>query len=310
MFKWPEGPSPRAQEHEIADFAELTCWQQGSVSATALVQLIGRLAENDYWDGVPEEEDIPYDIENAFREIERREAACNGGYPFTIDDRGTVIYAINNVGNSNHLIYKYMLLATRLNMANNRDHASIDGTELFEHLGAEVARQYLGDRAQSFVFGTAEKDSDFPEKVNHLCTSLGEGGGFKDHSGVSRRKLDDKLDVVAWKPFEDRREGKLIAFGQCKTGTNWTSELSQLWPDHFCSNWFISQPVLTPVRMFFISEALPSLGWRYESMRAGLLFDRCRIIDFCNITDDALLDKLGAWTGAAAEATGLPNPYE
>ena len=84
MFRWPVPPSSQAPEHEIADFTELLCWQQGSTSSTQLAQSIGRLAENQYSDGVPEEEEIPKEIEGAFVEIERRIAACNGGYPFLL----------------------------------------------------------------------------------------------------------------------------------------------------------------------------------------------------------------------------------
>ena len=309
MFKWPGVPSSRAPEHELADFAELLCWQQGNVSVTALAQSLGRLAENDYSDGVPEEEEIPNDIAGAFQEIERRIVACDGGYPFEVDERGNALHTIQDVGNGKHLVYKYLLLATRLKMNNNRKHENIDGADLLEYLAAEVARQYLGTRAESIVFGTAEDASDFPNKVDSLCKRLGEGEGFTKGGRRSRYKKDDKLDVVAWKAFTDRREGKLIAFGQCKTGTNWKDHVSQLQPDVFCRKWFQLQPVLMPVRMFFISEALSSVDWGDYSVEAGLLFDRCRIVDFCDDINGGLSAKLESWTGAAAEATDLLNPF-
>ena len=59
MFRWPGVPSPRADTHELADFAELLSWRQGSASATTVVRDLGRLAENEYSEGVPEEEEIP-----------------------------------------------------------------------------------------------------------------------------------------------------------------------------------------------------------------------------------------------------------
>ena len=307
MFKWPDGPSPRAPAHELADFAELVCWRHKTTSVTHLAQSLGRLAENDYSEGVPEEEEIPKDIEGAFQEIERRMWACGGGYPFDVGEKGNTLHVIQDSGSNKNLVYKYLLLATRLDMSNNRTHANIDGANLLEYLAAEAARQYLGDRAQSIVFGTAEDASDFPAKINSLCDSLEEGGGFVERGGSSRRKKDDKLDVVAWKPFIDRREGKLIAFGQCKTGTNWKDHVSQLQPAAFCSKWFHSQPILTPVRMFFVSEALSSVDWRNESVDAGLIFDRCRIIDFCHEISEDVLVKITAWTEAAAQSTELPG---
>ena len=306
MFRWPGVPTPRAYIHELADFAELLSWKQGSVSATTVVGDLGRLAENDYSEGVPEEEEIPQDVEDAFREIERRIEDSNGGYPFEFNANGTVLYPIQGVDDVRHLAYKYLLLSTRLDMNKNRTHVGINGTELLEGLAAVTARQYLGARAESMVFGTSEDAPDFPAKIDILCQKLNEGGGFVARGASARRKKDDKLDVVAWTPFADRREAKLIAFGQCKTGTNWRSQVTQLQPDKFCSKWFQSQPAVNPVRMFFISEALSSVDWRNESVDAGLLFDRCRIIDYCGGLDGGLLQNLENWTTAAAKTAGLP----
>ena len=52
MFRWPGTPSPRADAHELADFAELSAWQEGSFSLTALSRTLGRLDENDHSNGV------------------------------------------------------------------------------------------------------------------------------------------------------------------------------------------------------------------------------------------------------------------
>ena len=305
MFRWPGVPSPRADAHELADFTELLSWKQGSVSATTIVRDLGRLAENEYSEGVQEEEEIPRDVEDAFLEIERRIENSNGGYPFDFNASGTVLYPIQDAGDARYIAYKYMLLSTRLDMNKNKIHAGLDGTELLEGLAAVAARQYLGGRAESMIFGTSADSPDFPAKINFLCQKLEEGGGFVERSTNARRKKDDKLDVVAWTPFADRREGKLIAFGQCKTGTNWKYQVTQLQPDNFCSKWFRDRPAVNPVRMFFISEALSSVDWRNESVDAGLLFDRCRIIDYCNGLKGALLQSLEKWTTAASKATEL-----
>ena len=309
MFKWLAPPSPRAHVHELADFAELTCWQDGVTSATALSNSLARLEENDYSDGVPEEDEIDGRIEEAYEEMERRSEACGGGYPFEIGGQGLTILAIQDSGNPRHVVYQYLLLATRLNMSNNRSHAGIDGTLLFEELSAEVARVYFGDRAQSIVFGTASSKANFAGKVNDLCFQLKEGGGFVDNSGSRRtRARDGKLDVVAWKPFTDELPGKLIGFGQCKTGTHYENELTQLRPDAFRDKWLRSPLVVLPIRMFFIAEALDFSydNWSLVSSDAGLLFDRCRIIDFCDGIDAGVLAKVGKWTEAASDAVDLP----
>jgi hypothetical protein len=308
MFKWPGIPSPKASAHELADFAELQAWQRDSVSATDLYRLLGRIDENDYSYGVAEEEELPKDIAAAFHEIERRSASCSNGYPFTMDERGYVLRARRDVGYVKHITYKYLLLATRLNMSNNRVHSGVDGTVIFEKLSAEISRNYLGHRARSFVFSTAGNIGDFTARVNSLCQQLGEGGEFVNRNNALTTEQDGKLDVVVWKPFSDILPGKLIIFGQCKTGTDYRDTLTQLQPDAFGRKWLRDQPAVTPVRAFFVTEALLRSRSHNAAVDSGLLFDRCRIVDFCDGISGNILDNVATWTAAAATATGLPNP--
>ena len=125
---------------------------------------------------------------------------------------------------------------------------------------------------------------------------------------MSANRKDGKLDVVAWKPFSDKMKGKLVVFGQCKTGTRYRESLTNLRPDSFCEKWFESQPVLNPVRLFFVSESLSRGDWVGKGIDAGLIFDRCRIVDFCGRMDGRVIADIRAWTSAAATAGGLPFP--
>ena len=162
------------------------------------------------------------------------------------------------------------------------------------------------------VFGTADEDSNFERRVDELCRRLGEDGGFqRKRARRGTRAKDGKLDIVVWTPFADKLPGKLIGFGQCKTGTNYNDELTELRPDVFREKWLSSALIVPPVRLFFISEALAfSDECRFEiSIEAGLTFDRCRIIDFCNNVPSELLASLESWTTEAARATGLPTNW-
>lgn len=306
MFKWPGLPSPRAPAHEVADFAELVCWRDGGTSLNAVRADLGRLDENDYSEGVPEEEAIAEVVERAYSEIERRKEICRDGYPFAVDPRGYTMKMSGGSGNERYAVYRYLLLATRLNMQSNRRHANIDGASLLEDLSAEVAREYLGARAESMVFGHSPPGVGFANRINDLCRKLQEGGGFHSHGNAPPMANDGKLDIVVWKHFADRMPGKLIAFGQCKTGTHFQDTLTQLQPDSFCKKWIYSPIAFVPVRMFFVAEALSRSDWYDTAIDAGLLFDRCRIVDFCDNVSNGVLAKMGAWTAAAAGATTLP----
>lgn len=302
MFKWPGSPSAKADEHELADFVELVSWRDGSMSAVDLARHLGRVDEVDYSDGVQEEEEEGVDVlaESVFAELEHRANACLHGYPFSIGNSGQSVRFIgDDTGDVRHAIYAFLLLATRLNMNIDRVQDGINGTVIFEKLAAEAARIYLGERSKSFVFGTSAQGVSFKEKVNDLCTRIGEGDGFSNRGGDGRRQKDGKLDLVAWTPFSDRLPSKLLVFGQCKTGTHFKEQLAQLQPDTFCSNWFRSQPAVMPVRAFFVAEALPRSVWRNSAVEGGLLFDRCRIVDFINGASDDVLNKVQTWTAAA-----------
>lgn len=314
MFKYPGVPTARASAHELADFAEWMAWRDGSVSATALSRALERVGENDYSDGVPEEDEADQDAEGAYVEIEARDHACgmDASYPFSIGNRGKTLARHSEELNCRQLVYLYLLLATRLNMRDNRVYAEIDGAHLFEKLCASVARSYLGKRAESMVFGATSGSGGFRARVACLCRQLGEGGGVR--CGVSPKVRDGKLDVVAWKPFADSWQGKLIIFGQCKTGTDYRDMLTHLQPDAFCAKWLREKPPVVPVRAFFVSEALSRSGassqrrWYDSSVDAGLLFDRCRIVDFCDSVAEDVLEEVRTWTAAAAEVSELPVP--
>lgn len=296
-----------AESHEIADFVELVTWRDGRMSAEELKKRLGQLDDVDYTTGVPEEEEIDRVVEVVFEELECRREACAGRYPFHVDGvRQVIRVAVETGCGSHHILYAYMLLATRLNMTAARKHAGIDGSELFEELSAEAVRCYLGERSKSLVFGTAAHGRGFEAKVNDLCVRSGEGDGFCDHVSTGRRKKDGKLDVVAWTPFSDGKSSKLLIFGQCKTGTHYKDQLPQLQPDVFCSKWFRSQPAVLPVRAFFVTEALPRSLWRDKAMDAGLLFDRCRIVDFVGRdVSGEVVARVEAWTAEAAVSAEL-----
>ncbi len=298
MFKWPGTPSPEASAHELADFVELNAWRDGHASIVSLARDLGRIDDNDYFDGVSEA---------AYSEIQERSRACgnSSNYPFAMDDKGWTLRWCFDKSNPRHIVYLYLLLATRMNMKDNRVHARLNGTLLFERLCAEVAKAYLGMRAEGFVFSTVTRS--FRTKVGELCRRIGEGGGVK--VGIPRNTQDGGLDVVAWKPFADSRPGKIVMFGQCKTGTVYRDTESPLQPDAFCKIYMQESPTLLPIRTFFVAEALPRsgaqshIGWSEISNLSGLLFDRCRLIDFCDRIAPRTLKDIVTWTGAAARST-------
>ncbi len=293
----PNWPSQDADITELADFAELLCWANTSTSVREIAAYLGRIDDNDSDVGCEDSDDENAELlDEVMNEIERRESACSSGYPFTFKLQGTVLRCpVEEPEETQSIVYLYLLLSTRLNMKKNRKYVGIDGTNLLEGLSAHALKTYLGpDKAQCFVFGTSN-EGNFKNKINKLCSMLGEGSGFRSLDKKTVKKKDDMLDVVAWIPFADRRPGQIVFFGQCKTGTNWKEDTSQLQPGEFVSKWMHEPFLVIPTRIFCISEALDRSDWKNTNIDAGIVFDRCRLVENCIGLPEQILSNIRTW---------------
>ena len=110
-----------------------------------------------------------------------------------------------------------------------------------------------------------------------------------------------------WKGFSDTRSGRLIGFGQCKTGRNWRDSLTQLQSDAFIKCWLRDAPPVNPVRLFFVSEAVgEDEQWFNHVAQGGLLFDRCRVMDyFSEDMPESTMQDVTTWVATAATDRGL-----
>lgn len=306
MTRLLDTPSIDSPVSELADHAELVCWWRGETSRTELAKGLIRLEENDYSrDGVPEEEAAMETVDDVLTEISRRMSACRDGYPFEVTNNGHTLVDTKLGQCDKFLFYRYFLLATRLNMGTNRKHAQIDGALLFEEVAADIARNYFGCGAESLVFGTASTITDFGEKIAHLCSRMDLPYHFRNRDKEPVVVKDGKLDIVVWKNFADKRDSMLIGFGQCKTGSNFRNHVTELHPDAFCDKWLDTSPALMPIRLFLVTEAVFE-RWYSTARDSGLLFDRCRLIDYADQVSDNVVDRVKSWTNAAARASSLP----
>jgi hypothetical protein len=289
----------------MADFAEWLAWHQGSAAARQIVRALNQADDNLENDGCEDEEDENIDsVDDTFLELEKRANICGIAYPFRLRLGEVLEHNELDENNKPAVIYRYLLLCTRLNMSDNRRHADFDGALLFEELSAEVMRAYLGfDRAKAMVFGTSV-GGGFAGKVGELCTTLNEGGAYAPVDASGAAANDGKLDALAWIPFTDLNPGKLILFGQSKTGTSWSEQLTQSRPKDFAKKWFSKRHFLVePVRTLCVAESVDPDRWESHCIDGGLLFDRCRLVEYSGRIDAALFDKIYRWTIAAKRGT-------
>lgn len=270
-------PSKYSTAEELADYAEYLTLIKKQISIHDIFKEIELISDEIEVSGIVDETDeINIKEEEVIAEIENRICLCQGKYPFELNFVGHSIKLVKEFNCQGHIIYIYFLLSTRLNMQSDRIQSGIDGTKLFENLSALIVRSYFGNKSKAIVFGTGISGG-FDIKLKDVISKIGEGGIPKSY--VSARPKDDKIDIVLWIDFFDNKRSKFIAFGQCKTGTEWIEMSPELDTEVFCNTWFSSQPLFKPIKFFVCSNYFPREKWDYKGYSYGIIFDRFRLID-------------------------------
>jgi hypothetical protein len=265
----PTAPNSSTDIARLADWLELTAVEAadgdasvGDLERALNIQTTGDLADT---------------LAQVFDEIHLRQRAAGDAYPFNV--KGTVV-SLRNSFPANPVPYLFCLLLSYCGWKKKRG-AKFDPWLLFEHLSCVAARAYVDGKA--LLFGTSSRKGAgaknvFRTQVDRLAAELNEGDGFKQLKGV--RIQDGKLDLVAWKPFPDRRGSQLLLFGQCAAGGNWDgAKLSELQPrEGFWDNWLLDAPVSPLIRSYFVPHRNPEMGyWKHDARLGGIFFDRCRV---------------------------------
>ncbi|MCX7011681.1 MAG: hypothetical protein NTW86_03785 [Candidatus Sumerlaeota bacterium] len=320
---------------ETADFVEqiALCEGDGSISQMDVLRRLAPILE-------PEGEESEFhadtrqetEVLEAFDELRERQShmgAWSEHYPFVLAGDGDLLsLKASRRSEEKSLLYVFLLLATRMNMKEEPRQRTaarkiLDATKLFELVCLEVAQSYLGggndNRVVGFLLGTSrlrrqheasKKKSAanvlgrFPKAIDSLCGAWGEGERFENQGSAPVVAQDDGVDIVVWRTFADGREGRLTGFGQCKTGTSWQTTACAISPDRFCQRWMKRMPAVSPVPLYFVADRVVE-RWYNRSSELGILFDRCRILDYAECVSSEILRDCAAWTLAALEKHGL-----
>jgi hypothetical protein len=303
----PAAVSVKAPVEDLADWLEIRAFRDRDGNGS-YIDLLNALRMSGTVDALSEDDDEaepeartwedPYEgaAESALSEIADRFKACgaeDGSYPF---ETGANFVALTS--NTHSSVYVFLLLLSCYGQ-----HPSVRGAageKLFEEVCAKAAEAYLGGRhanVKSLVFGFPRRvlPRGFRDAVTALCGALQEGRGPKARPNLRDQK-DAKLDVVAWRGFDDGRAGKLIAFGQCATGSNWTEKLTELQADKWCFLWMEEMPAVNPIRVFFVPHRVSEREWISANAYGGILFDRCRIARHSQLLGRPLQRQLEAWS--------------
>ncbi len=222
-----------------------------------------------------------------FSELEQRALAAGNSYPFEID--GSVLSLKSNP--DEFLAYNFCLFLSYFRWSTKRNsEISINPWLLFEELAHIAAMQYINGEGIRFGtsrgVGKAEKAA-FEQAITDLSQKMGEGKGFKKQKILARK--DDKVDLIVWKNFEDKKTSKIVMFGQCAAGDDWTGKVSELQPSAFWRQWMLESRVSPHLRSFYIPHRIEPDEWDFYARKADILFDRCRVAYWAFRDNSAIL---------------------
>ena len=300
----PEATAP--PEHH-ADFLEL-CTLRSEKRSVSAQEYIRDLRIGNATEALADDEDEDAEIEgdeeaedlakNAFDEIDERLrnfGSSAGHYPFEV---ATNTVSLRTGGDKS--LYTFLALLSWF--GKDAGPSGTDGEKIFEDVCARAAEVYFGGtngRVFSVVFGFPRRvlPKGFASALDALCLSIGEGGSHRKGRPKLPDQKDGKLDIVTWVEFQDRRQGKLISFGQCATGQNWEEKISELpTTDRWCGHWMADTPTVLPVRSFFVPHRIDRDSWSHSCTFGGILYDRCRIASLASTADAKLGGQWAAWS--------------
>ena len=306
-------PQPRSADIRVvgADWVEVNCQFKAdrSISKVDFANALKRASEI-------RDETAEIIAGDVFLELEDRIKVCHrwdkgtASYPFKLNSEKTALTLRRGIRRQTRagLLYWFLLLICRVNMdSRTRVLDSQDPTKLFELVCADVLKSFWrsGDAySGAMVFGTGgrspESYTGFENAINRLSKLLSEGSGWRPGARTPGAG-DAKLDVVAWRKFSDLRPGSLVGFAQCKTGIHWKDHLDKLQPAKFSLDYFREPLLVEPIRLYMIPWRIDKQHWRTHTNHGGILFDRCRIVQYGDYISSSVIARCRKWVMAALE---------
>ena len=230
-----------------------------------------------------------------FLELELRATAAGAAYPFLVG-AGVLTSKTNR---NDYIGYIFCLFLSYFRWSTDRNHEiPINPWLLFEELSCIAATAFIDGEGVSF--GTSRGNSAaakaaFKKAIKDLCKKIGEGKDFKEQPVLNRQ--DDKVDLIVWRDFSDRKTSKLVMFGQCAAGDNWITKVAELQPGSFWRQWMVEARVSPHLRSFYIPHRVAIERWDFYARKADILFDRCRVAFWAYRNNSAVLSNTNytAW---------------
>lgn len=212
-------------------------------------------------------------VSAGLKTMERRQALLGEKYPFDVNDLAVVFHESHALS-----VYSYLLSISRpTNSTPWQTHAPTqEESDLFEEFVASTLKDYLGNAAQAIPFGWPSKfgrPQEFYLAIEWLANlmAIKVGQAYRPP-----RRKDGGVDVIAWRPFKDKRSGFPIYLVQCTLQKDFVSKSRdidlRLW-----AGWL--ELDRDPVTVLAIPVPVaPGEPWNEVTANA-IIFDRARMTD-------------------------------
>jgi len=225
-------------------------------------------------------------IEN---EINERETACNGGYPFELSDDAEELTLKAAWDADEHSIYFVCLLTSHLTKKSLFDFKV--ETALVTRLRNRVF-QVISTVAMAGLARGSAASIGWPRPNNEgiietLKRAQARGAGFvvRDEVGpdTPEHEKDGGIDVISWS-VDDREPPTILFYGQVASGHDWKGKPVSTYEKSFEAHYLAPGPrgntafaTLIPFRETDV------FLWHNQHMQHGTLLDRTRVPRFARV---------------------------
>jgi hypothetical protein len=162
---------------------------------------------------------------DVFRHFAFRMSTFGDAYPFELTAEGAL--QVRPIDTDRQRLYLFLLLCSSLRYVRRSEWDFL--TKGFERLSANAIRTWLPPGSEVHVFGTsaeagARYTGTLREKLKLLADDLSEQLLLRDDQFRPGDTGDTGLDVVAWVPFGDMSNARLVVLAQATCRVEWKTK--------------------------------------------------------------------------------------
>jgi hypothetical protein len=277
---------PPPQSTAAADVAD---WVEGSMLLEGLARM-SKAAIRDRIHGSGFGDDPEAIVEFALAEVSRRQGIAPRVYPFQESDSAVVLNATVDP-----FLYECLLWMS-ISPAYRRLKQFARADYLFDHIVRAAIAGWLGPSSISVRFAWPSLDGRpkaFPLAMEWLAALMG-----LRLNALRKRPVvkDGGVDIVAWRPFLDRRTGFIVVLCQATLESNWDRKARDIVIDKW-RGWISlgKDPVTALAVPFAVSIATEE--WEELATIVHVVLDRFRLCELSTVAlPGDIRAKLVEWT--------------